>query len=168
MARKSAIAHSRYDPRSPGHDSSRRYCGPMWASDVAIVKSSMHGGGAALSRRREGQEGAGDSNDRQAHGFKARALTASNHPSRDARYVLRWRCAPLVRTRSWRAACARVPIRRNLDENEAAVYLSLSPSFFRKLIAEKRMPLSPACRRTARVGRCGTRHCFQTSAARRR
>ena len=35
---------------------------------------------------------------------------------------------------------ARLPIRRGLDENEAAIYLSLSPSFFRKLVAEKRMP----------------------------
>jgi excisionase family DNA binding protein len=35
---------------------------------------------------------------------------------------------------------ASLPLRRGLDENEAAVYLSLSPSFFRKLVAEKRMP----------------------------
>jgi hypothetical protein len=34
----------------------------------------------------------------------------------------------------------RLPIRRGLDENEAAIYLSFSPSFFRKLVAEKRMP----------------------------
>ena len=34
----------------------------------------------------------------------------------------------------------RLPVRRGLDENEAAVYLSLSPSFFRKLVEEKRMP----------------------------
>jgi predicted DNA-binding transcriptional regulator AlpA len=34
----------------------------------------------------------------------------------------------------------RLPIRRGLDENEAAVYLSLSPSFFRKLVVEKKMP----------------------------
>jgi excisionase family DNA binding protein len=34
----------------------------------------------------------------------------------------------------------RLPIRRGLDENEAAVYLSLSPSFFRKLVAGGRMP----------------------------
>lgn len=34
----------------------------------------------------------------------------------------------------------RLPIRRGLDENEAAVYLSLSPSFFRKLVMEGRMP----------------------------
>jgi excisionase family DNA binding protein len=34
----------------------------------------------------------------------------------------------------------RLPVRRGLDESEAAVYLSLSPSFFRKLIAEGRMP----------------------------
>ena len=36
------------------------------------------------------------------------------------------------------AAC--LPIRRGLDENEAAVYLSFSPSFFRKLVADKSMP----------------------------
>ncbi len=35
---------------------------------------------------------------------------------------------------------ARLPVRRGLDENEAAIYLSFSPSFFRKLVAEKRMP----------------------------
>jgi excisionase family DNA binding protein len=35
---------------------------------------------------------------------------------------------------------ASLPVRRGLDENEAAVYLSLSPSFFRTLVAEKRMP----------------------------
>ena len=35
---------------------------------------------------------------------------------------------------------ASLPIRRGLDENEAAVYLSFSPSFFRKLVADKRMP----------------------------
>jgi excisionase family DNA binding protein len=34
----------------------------------------------------------------------------------------------------------RLPVRRGLDESEAAVYLSLSPSFFRKLIAEGQMP----------------------------
>jgi excisionase family DNA binding protein len=36
----------------------------------------------------------------------------------------------------------RLPIRRGLDENEAAMYLSLSPSFFRKLVEQKRMPRS--------------------------
>lgn len=35
---------------------------------------------------------------------------------------------------------ARLPVRRGLDECEAAVYLSLSPSFFRKLVASKTMP----------------------------
>ncbi len=35
---------------------------------------------------------------------------------------------------------SRLPVRRGLDENEAAVYLSLSPSFFRKLVADGRMP----------------------------
>jgi excisionase family DNA binding protein len=31
-------------------------------------------------------------------------------------------------------------LRRGLDENEAAVYLSLSPSFVRRLVADKLMP----------------------------
>ena len=34
----------------------------------------------------------------------------------------------------------RLPLRRGLDESEAAVYLSLSPSFFRKLVEQKLMP----------------------------
>jgi hypothetical protein len=34
----------------------------------------------------------------------------------------------------------RLPVRRSLDENEAAIYLSFSPSFFRKLVAAGRMP----------------------------
>ena len=34
----------------------------------------------------------------------------------------------------------RLPVRRGLDESEAAVYLSLSPSFFRRLVQEKLMP----------------------------
>ena len=34
----------------------------------------------------------------------------------------------------------RLPLRRGLDESEAAVYLSLSPSFFRKLVGQKLMP----------------------------
>ncbi len=34
----------------------------------------------------------------------------------------------------------RFPIRRGLDECEAAIYLSLSPSFFRRLVAEGTMP----------------------------
>jgi excisionase family DNA binding protein len=34
----------------------------------------------------------------------------------------------------------RLPVRRGLDESEAAVYLSLSPSFFRKLVAAGCMP----------------------------
>jgi excisionase family DNA binding protein len=38
------------------------------------------------------------------------------------------------------AVAGRLPVRRGLDESEAAVYLSLSPSFFRKLVAEQRMP----------------------------
>jgi excisionase family DNA binding protein len=35
---------------------------------------------------------------------------------------------------------ARLPVRRGLDENEAAVYLSLSPSFFRSLVERGEMP----------------------------
>ncbi len=35
---------------------------------------------------------------------------------------------------------ASLPIRRGLDENEAAVYLSFSPTFFRKLVSQRRMP----------------------------
>lgn len=35
---------------------------------------------------------------------------------------------------------ARLPVRRGLDECEAAVYLSLSPSFFRKLVEASTMP----------------------------
>jgi hypothetical protein len=35
---------------------------------------------------------------------------------------------------------SRLPVRRGLDENEAAIYLSFSPSFFRKLVVEKKMP----------------------------
>ena len=34
----------------------------------------------------------------------------------------------------------RLPVRRGLSETEAAVYLSLSPSFFRRLVAEGAMP----------------------------
>jgi excisionase family DNA binding protein len=35
---------------------------------------------------------------------------------------------------------SRLPIRRGLDESEAAVYLSLSPSFFRALVERGDMP----------------------------
>jgi excisionase family DNA binding protein len=35
---------------------------------------------------------------------------------------------------------ARLPIRRGLSEMEAAVYLSLSPSFFRRLVDQGVMP----------------------------
>ena len=31
----------------------------------------------------------------------------------------------------------RLPVRRGLDESEAAVYLSFSPTFFRKLVARR-------------------------------
>ena len=40
---------------------------------------------------------------------------------------------------------ARMGVRRGLDENEAAVYLSLSPSFFRKLVEMKVMPRPRGC-----------------------
>jgi hypothetical protein len=33
-----------------------------------------------------------------------------------------------------------LPLRRVRDENEAAVYLSLSPTFFRELVGRRRMP----------------------------
>ena len=42
--------------------------------------------------------------------------------------------------RSKAQIAGRLAVRRGLDESEAAVYLSLSPSFFRKLVEEKRMP----------------------------
>lgn len=35
---------------------------------------------------------------------------------------------------------SRLPVRRGLDECEAAVYLSISPSFFRKLVKSRAMP----------------------------
>jgi len=35
---------------------------------------------------------------------------------------------------------AHFPLRRGLDEREAAVYLSLSPSFFRRLVDKGDMP----------------------------
>jgi excisionase family DNA binding protein len=35
---------------------------------------------------------------------------------------------------------ARLPIRRGLNESEAAIYLSLSASFFRKLVEQGVMP----------------------------
>jgi hypothetical protein len=35
---------------------------------------------------------------------------------------------------------ARLPVRRGLDENEAAVYLSLSPTMFRSLVKAGEMP----------------------------
>jgi hypothetical protein len=34
----------------------------------------------------------------------------------------------------------RLAVRRGLDENQAAVYLSLSPSFCRRLVEQKLMP----------------------------
>ena len=44
--------------------------------------------------------------------------------------------APRTKT----AIAARLPVRRGLDECEAAVYLSISPSFFRRLVGENVMP----------------------------
>ena len=35
---------------------------------------------------------------------------------------------------------ARLPVRRGLSESEAAVYLSLSPTFFRRLVKQGIMP----------------------------
>jgi len=35
---------------------------------------------------------------------------------------------------------ARLPVRRGLDESESAVYLSLLPSFFRRLVEKRAMP----------------------------
>lgn len=35
---------------------------------------------------------------------------------------------------------SRLPIRRGLDEGEAAVYLGISPSFFRRLVGTGEMP----------------------------
>ncbi len=46
-----------------------------------------------------------------------------------------------VRGRSDKATIAgRLPVRRGLSEVEAAIYLSLSPSFFRRLVDQKVMP----------------------------
>jgi len=45
-----------------------------------------------------------------------------------------------MRTRTKTAVAARLPVRRGLDDSEAAVYLSLSPSFFRKLVQSGAMP----------------------------
>ncbi len=45
---------------------------------------------------------------------------------------------------------ARLPVRRGLDEGEAAVYLSLSPTMFRGLVERGEMP-RPRLIRTRRV-----------------
>lgn len=50
----------------------------------------------------------------------------------------RWTIKVSSRTKA--AIASRLPVRRGLDENEAAVYLSLSPSFFRKLVESRTMP----------------------------
>jgi excisionase family DNA binding protein len=41
---------------------------------------------------------------------------------------------------SKKTIAAGLPVRRGLAESEAAVYLSLSPSFFRRLVAQGAMP----------------------------
>jgi excisionase family DNA binding protein len=41
---------------------------------------------------------------------------------------------------SKKTIAAFLPVRRGLAESEAAVYLSLSPSFFRRLVAQGLMP----------------------------
>lgn len=43
-------------------------------------------------------------------------------------------------SRAKRSIASRLPVRRGLDECEAAVYLSISPSFFRKLVETRVMP----------------------------
>jgi excisionase family DNA binding protein len=43
-------------------------------------------------------------------------------------------------SRSKAEIASRMNVRRGLDEREAAVYLSLSPSFFRQLVEEGTMP----------------------------
>lgn len=45
-----------------------------------------------------------------------------------------------MKSRKKATIAASLPVRRGLDENEAAVYLSLSPSFFRKLVESRTMP----------------------------
>jgi len=45
-----------------------------------------------------------------------------------------------VSSRSKATTAARLSVRRGLDESEAAVYLSFSPSFFRKLVEARVMP----------------------------
>lgn len=45
-----------------------------------------------------------------------------------------------MRSRTKAAIASRLTLRRGLDECEAAVYLSLSPSFFRKLVESRTMP----------------------------
>lgn len=43
-------------------------------------------------------------------------------------------------TTSKATIASRLPVRRGLTEEEAAVYLSISPSFFRTLVTEGKMP----------------------------
>jgi len=43
------------------------------------------------------------------------------------------------------SVAAHLPVRRGLSEVEAAVYLSLSPSFFRRLVDQAIMPASRLC-----------------------
>lgn len=44
------------------------------------------------------------------------------------------------KTTSKASVAGRLPVRRGLSEVEAAIYLSLSPSFFRRLVDQKVMP----------------------------
>ena len=47
---------------------------------------------------------------------------------------------PPERSANRASIAARLPVRRGLSEVEAAVYLSLSPSFFRRLVDQRIMP----------------------------
>jgi hypothetical protein len=47
---------------------------------------------------------------------------------------------PGIVMRSKAIIAARLPVRRGLSESEAAIYLSLSPTFFRKLVEQGVMP----------------------------
>ncbi len=62
----------------------------------------------------------------------------------------------------------RLPVRRGLDESEAAVYLSFSPTFFRKLVTEGHMPRPRLAGSTARLGYRGAGSRLQGVAARGR
>lgn len=57
----------------------------------------------------------------------------------NGRLYQRWR-GRVMPPRNKAAIAARLPVRRGLDECEAAIYLSISPSFFRKLVETRAMP----------------------------